>query len=200
MSNENIRAEKVRERISHLDLGTSAEYPVDASGCRYDPQVRELLTRSGRKVDPGSEALAAVRVLGKKLHATMERWADHHGLSEGRFQILVRLRHMPDGRMTMGELAEMLAVSPRTVTGLVDNLERDGLVRRVDDPNDRRSVYAEVTEKGRERVNALWRDAEIGQAGLIRGFKESELIQLRDICLRLVQAMSAEEGKIHATS
>ena len=199
MSGENIRAEKVREHISHLDLGTAAEYPVDANGCRYDPQIRELLSRSGRKVDPGSEALAAVRILGKKLHATMERWADHHGLSEGRFQILVRLRHMPDGRMAMGELAEMLAVSPRTVTGLVDNLERDGLVRRVDDPTDRRSVYAEVTEDGRERVKALWRDAETGQAGLIRGFTESELIQLRDVCLRMVQAMSAEEGKSHAT-
>jgi DNA-binding MarR family transcriptional regulator len=134
------------------------------------------------------------------MHMNMETWADRHGLSEGRFQILIRLQHQPDGRMTMGDLAEMLDVSPRTVTGLVDNLERDGLVKRVDDPNDRRSVYAEVTDLGRERVKALWRDATAGQAVLTRGFKESELVQLRHMCLRLIEAMHAEEGKIHATN
>jgi DNA-binding MarR family transcriptional regulator len=200
MSPDNISREKVREHISHLDLGTAAEYPVDAKGCRYDPQVRELLSQTGRTADPGSEALAAVRILGKKLHINMQRWADSFGLSEGRFQILIRLQHMPDGRMTMGELADMLQVSPRTVTGLVDNLERDGLVRRVDDPNDRRSVYAEVTDNGRERVQGLWRDAAARQGELTRRFTESELSELRDLCLRLVEAMSAEEGKVNATN
>jgi hypothetical protein len=38
------------------------------------------------------------------------------------------------------------------------------------------------------------------QATLTHGLKESELIQLRHLCLRLIQAMSAEEGKAHATS
>ncbi|TMF62603.1 MAG: MarR family transcriptional regulator, partial [Chloroflexi bacterium] len=128
--------------------------------------MRQLLVRTGRQVDPGTEALAAVRVLGKKMHALMERWADRYGLSEGRFQILVRLHHVDGGRIPMGELAEMLDVSPRTVTGLVDNLERDGLVKRVDDPDDRRSVYAEITDQGRERLKTLWQGATSLQAGL----------------------------------
>jgi DNA-binding MarR family transcriptional regulator len=100
----------------------------------------------------------------------------------------------------MGELAEMLDITPRTVTGLVDNLERDGLVKRVDDPNDRRSVYAEITDQGRERVKALWRETAGLQAALTRGLNDSELIQLRHLSLRLIQAMSVEEGKTHATS
>ena len=128
------------------------------------------------------------------MHALMERWADQHGLSEGRFQILVRLHHTPSGRMTMGDLAETLDVSPRTVTGLVDNLERDGLVKRVDDPGDRRTVHAELTDQGRERVKALWRGAAAGQEQLTRGFSEAELVQLRHLCLRLMQAMGVAEG------
>jgi DNA-binding MarR family transcriptional regulator len=100
----------------------------------------------------------------------------------------------------MGDLAEMLDITPRTVTGLVDNLERDGLVKRLDDPNDRRSVYAEITEQGRERVKALWREAGGIQAAVTRGLNDSELIQLRHLCLRLIQAMSFEERKTHATS
>ncbi len=177
-----------------------AELQTDTNGCLFDPRIREVLRRQGRKVDPGTEALAAVRILGKKLHGTFERWAERFGLSEGRFQILVRLKHQPTGRITMGELAEMLDVSPRTVTGLVDNLERDGLVKRVDDPTDRRSVYAELTDEGRERIEALWRQTAGAQVALTRGLTESELIQLRHLCLRLIQAMGVEEGKTHATS
>src|SRR6202011_1854557 len=170
------------------------EIKTDPDGFLFDPRIREFLARQDRTVEPGTEALAAVRILGKKLHMSMERWAERFGLSEGRFQILVRLKHQPNGRFTMGELAEMLDVSPRSVTGLVDNLERDGLVKRVDDPADRRSVYAEITELGRERVWDLGRGAAGVQGWLTAGFKESELIQLRHLCLRLIQAMSAEEA------
>ena len=177
----------------------AAELQTDRQGFLFDPRIREVLKRQGRRVEPGTEALAAVRILGKKLHAGMERWADRFGLSEGRFQILVRLHHQPSGRFTMGELAEMLDITPRTVTGLVDNLERDGLVRRVADQADRRSVHAEITEQGRDRVNALWKEAAGVQATLTHGLKESELIQLRHLCLRLIQALGVEEGKNHAT-
>lgn len=195
------------EKMSPLTfrMGEPADFRSDADGFLFDPRIREILTRTGRKVSPGSEALAAVRMLGKKMHATMEHWAEQYGLSEGRFQILVRLQHQADGRLTMGELAEMLDVSPRTVTGLVDNLERDGLVKRVDDPGDRRAVYAEITQEGRERVKRLWADSEGGQVALTKGFTEAELIQLRHFCLRLIEAMSGPEpvatpeGGHHAT-
>ena len=191
MSHENMRQLSIDQEVSNFQR--------DPDGCLYDPKIRELMQRAGRKVNPGTEALAAVRILAKKMHASMERWADRHGLSEGRFQILMRLQHRPDGRSAMGELAEMLEVSPRTITGLVDNLERDGLVKRVDDPNDRRSIYAEITENGRDRVKALWRDAVVGQQLLTRGFKDEELIQLRHMCLRMIEAMNVEEGRTHAT-
>jgi DNA-binding MarR family transcriptional regulator len=189
--------------MSHLTFKTehdAVELQTDPNGFLFDPRIREVLKRQGRKVEPATEALAAVRILGKKLHTTFERWAERFGLSEGRFQILVRLQHQPSGRFAMGELAEMLDVSPRTVTGLVDNLERDGLVKRVDDPADRRSVYAELTEQGRERVQALWGETAGAQVALTRGLNDSELIQLRHLCLRLIQAMGVEEGKTHAGS
>lgn len=189
----------MRQLTSKPDLD-AAELKTDANGFLFDPRIREVLRRQGRRVEPGTEALAAVRILGKKLHTTFERWAERFGLSEGRFQILVRLHHQPTGRFAMGELAEMLDVSPRTVTGLVDNLERDGLVKRVDDPADRRSVYAELTEQGRGRVKALWRETAGAQVALTKGLNDSELIQLRHLCLRLIQAMGVEEGKTHATS
>lgn len=53
--------------------------------------------------------------------------------------------------ITLSELAEKLTCVRSNVTQLVDRLEADGLVKRTDDPADRRAVRAEVTRLGRER-------------------------------------------------
>jgi DNA-binding MarR family transcriptional regulator len=53
--------------------------------------------------------------------------------------------------LTLSQLAARLSCVRSNMTQLVDRLEADGLVRRVDDPTDRRSVKAELTDAGRER-------------------------------------------------
>jgi DNA-binding MarR family transcriptional regulator len=52
---------------------------------------------------------------------------------------------------SLSELAEKLTCVRSNVTQLVDRLEAEGLVRRTDDPADRRAVRAELTRLGRER-------------------------------------------------
>jgi DNA-binding MarR family transcriptional regulator len=66
-----------------------------------------------------------------------------------------------DGGLTMGDLARRIAVTEKTVTGLVDRLERDGLVERRRDAGDRRVIHVALTGAGR----ALHRRLE---AGLLR--------------------------------
>jgi DNA-binding MarR family transcriptional regulator len=56
--------------------------------------------------------------------------------------------------MSLSELAEKLTCVRSNVTQFVDRLEADGLVKRADDPADRRAVRAEVTGLGRERQAA----------------------------------------------
>ena len=70
-----------------------------------------------------------------------------------------------DRPMSLSELAEKLTCVRSNVTQLVDRLEADGLVKRTDDPADRRAVRAEVTALGRKRhaagapvVNAVLQD------------------------------------------
>jgi DNA-binding MarR family transcriptional regulator len=53
--------------------------------------------------------------------------------------------------ISLSDLAEKLTCVRSNVTQLVDRLEADGLVKRTDDPTDRRGVRAEVTKLGRER-------------------------------------------------
>jgi DNA-binding MarR family transcriptional regulator len=56
--------------------------------------------------------------------------------------------------LTLSQLAARLSCVRSNMTQLVDRLEADGLVRRLDDPADRRSVKAELTPLGRERQHA----------------------------------------------
>jgi len=64
------------------------------------------------------------------------------------------------GGLRMGDLASRLGVAPRTVTDLVDVLERDGLLIRRPDPADRRATRLELTPvaaAGLDRLRSLRR-------------------------------------------
>jgi len=69
---------------------------------------------------------------------------------------LAALTHLAEAgeAVPLGELAEQCACVRSNITQLVDRLEADKLVRRVDDPADRRSLRAEITPLGRERQAA----------------------------------------------
>jgi DNA-binding MarR family transcriptional regulator len=59
------------------------------------------------------------------------------------------------GEMCCSDIAESTGVSRATVTGLLDGLERDGLVRRVDYPEDRRRITITLTANGRRLLDEL---------------------------------------------
>jgi DNA-binding MarR family transcriptional regulator len=89
--------------------------------------------------------------------------------------------------LTLSELAAKAACVRSNMTQLIDRLEADGLVRRVDDPRDRRSVRAELTAVGRERQAAGARQMETVReqfAGLL-----PENVDLAVLC-RAFEALS----------
>jgi DNA-binding MarR family transcriptional regulator len=174
--------------LSHGDL------TVDAAGYLYDAAMRRAVVENGGEASVEVfEALAALRLAAKRIHDAMERFAEGHGLSESRLRVLTRLCHRPSRQLTLGALAEGMDVTPRTMTDIIDVLERDGLVKRVPDPADRRSVQAVITEAGLERINAMRRDASVKQAAVAQGFTADQLVQLRHLCLLLVKNLSSNQ-------
>ena len=164
----------------------------DENGRLYLKRFRELF--DPLHVDVSAvEALASLRLAGRSLHLLQERWGAMHGLSEGRMGVLFRLYRCGD--MPLGTLADDLVTTPRNVTGLVDHLERDGLVERVPDPDDRRSVRARLTEAGRERIEGIWREGLEHQFEMVKGMTKDDLAQLRHLCLLLVENARKELGK-----
>jgi DNA-binding MarR family transcriptional regulator len=167
----------------------------DDSGHLYDPGVRASLRRIGGDQHRSREAISALRLAAKRLHDVMERWTESYGLTESRLQILTCLYFNPDHQMALGELAEAQNLVPRTVTGLIDKLERDGLVSRVPDPVDRRSVHAHLTKAGLARMEAMKKDAFERQAEGTGGLSPEQLAELRHLCLLLVQNLNETEGE-----
>lgn len=68
------------------------------------------------------------------------------------FEVLLRIARASDGRVTMSELADGVALTTGGVTRLADRLEKDGLVQRVSCPNDRRVTWLALTDRGRETL------------------------------------------------
>ena len=172
---------------------THGDLTVDGSGHLYDAAMRRAVVESGGEAVEVFEALGALRLAAKRIHDAMERFAEGHGLSESRLRVLTRLCHHPSRQLPLGALAEGMDVTPRTMTDIIDVLERDGLVKRVPDPADRRSVQAVITEVGLERINAMRRDAMVKQASVAHGFTADQLVQLRHLCLLLVRNLSSDQ-------
>jgi len=116
-------------------------------------------------------------------HVVSQRWnrflAERFNLTQAGMVTLMTLAHQ--GPLPHREVAQRCFVRPATLTGIVDTLERDGLVERQRDDNDRRSVRLAVTPAGRERVAALTAlirsgrpltsvDADPAKAAVIREF------------------------------
>jgi DNA-binding MarR family transcriptional regulator len=176
------------ENISELDLDMGR----DEDGRLYLKKFRELF--ASLQIDASAiEALSAMRLAGRSLHHLQERWAEQHGLSEGRMGVLFRLHR--GGDMPLGELADNLDSTPRNITGLVDHLERDGLVERVPDPADRRSVRARLTEEGRKLIDGIWKEGLDHQGEIVTGLSKEDLAQLRHLCLLLVENTRRELAK-----
>lgn len=75
------------------------------------------------------------------------------GLSMPKLSVLTHLVEAGEP-VTLSSLAERLSCVRSNITQLVDRLEADGLVRRLSDPSDRRSIRAALTPLGEERQAA----------------------------------------------
>jgi DNA-binding MarR family transcriptional regulator len=167
---------------------------TDRAGHLYDSRFREAIRSTRRPLSEKEtrtvEAMTSLRITARLIHQLMDRWADKHGLSEGRLHALFALKSAPERQLPLGELADQLEVTPRNVTGLIDHLERDGLVERVDDPADRRLTYARLTIAGAKRLDGMREEGLNWQLKIAAGLSTEELDLLRHACLRLIENMT----------
>jgi DNA-binding MarR family transcriptional regulator len=99
--------------------------------------------------DIGVPLIFQILNAARELQSRLETSLDELDLSPGKAGVLKTLARAGKP-VPLSELAECNKCVRSNVTQLVDRLEADGLVRRTDDPDDRRVTLASLTDKGRK--------------------------------------------------
>ena len=125
------------------------------------------------------------------IFANQQAFFGRYELSEGKLVVLQLLRQAPHYRLTPSALAEAAGVTRGTMTGLLAGLERSGLVKRDEHPEDRRMLSIELTEAALdlferilpERINTIMQ--------FMSSLTEEEQHQLRAFLQKMERGLPA---------
>ena len=94
-----------------------------------------------------------------------------------------------DGDMTIGELSNKMYLAFSTTTDLVDRMEKNVLVQRVKDPNDRRVVRIHLLDEGKRLIDEVIKKRQVYLQEVLSDYTTEELEELKKNFMRLHQEM-----------
>ena len=118
------------------------------------------LERQFKKLDK-ERLMCVLDLLGmmESMQKIINKHFSRYDLSQARFVILLLLYSSPqEKKWTAISLARELKVSKPTITGLLKKLEADGMIKRLKNPDDRRSQLCLLSKKGRSRMDKILPD------------------------------------------
>jgi len=146
-----------------------------------DTAPRDLETRGAGSRHADLRLWLRILTLHKLVNNEVRRrLRDSFGMSLSRFDLLAQLDGAAQG-MRMGELSKRLMVTTGNITGLVDELESDGLVERLPDPVNRRASLARMTAKGRKAFDAAAKANETWIADMFSALSATEKSTMFDM-------------------
>ncbi|ROO89082.1 MarR family transcriptional regulator [Actinocorallia herbida] len=111
---------------------------------------------------------------------------ERHGLTLAAFDVLANLRRSgAPHRKTAGELAESSLLTSGGITFRLDKMEADGLIRRSRSLEDRRVVYAELTELGLAKIDEVFAEHLAVEQGMLGLLEPAEIAQLSALLRKL---------------
>lgn len=105
--------------------------------------------------------------------AELNRRLRNYGLSTGTFNVLMILEGASEP-LCPWQIGERLLVTRGTVTGLLDSLERAGLITRSQHPEDRRMLLIQLTDAGRARLREVWAEHFPAEKAMTASLSERE--------------------------
>ncbi len=148
--------------------------------------MRKSCTRTNTVIPPDTDILAQPesmwkleRSLGflmnrtaRSLRRALEAKLVHHGITATQYVVLVRM--WEEEGTSLSELGERLYLDNPTLTGIVDRMERDSLVQRRRDKEDRRVVKVYLTPKGKSLQKEIQHFAEETDTVAWTGFSATQ--------------------------
>ena len=165
----------VEERQDHVDrlrAQWARELPdLDTSPMAVIGRARRITLR----LRPGIEAVFA-----------------RHGLDAGEFDVIsTLLRSGEPWRLTPTALYQTLMISSGGLTARLNRLEAAGLIRRREAQEDRRSLLVELTETGRAKAEAAFREDMALERRLLDGLNATEQAELARLLTRLALSLES---------
>lgn len=99
---------------------------------------------------------------------------------------------LEDGDMTIGELSNKMYLACSTTTDLVDRMEKNNLVMRVKDENDRRVVRIHLLDEGKNIIDDVIKKRQNYLKEVLSDFSEDEILSLQSSLKKLHQEMKEE--------
>lgn len=131
--------------------------------------------------------------LSAQLTEQMGKTFAQHGLNGASFDMLATLlRSGPPHALSPNQLLETMMVTSGTMTNRIDQLEKDDLVTRVKNANDKRSVLVQLTAKGHRIIDAAVTDHVDTQAKLVGVITLEERIALNGLLQAYLTALGGE--------
>jgi DNA-binding MarR family transcriptional regulator len=143
-------------------------------------QDRETIARAGdhRALRLWLRLLTCTQLIERRVRTGLR---EQFATTLPRFDLMAQLERRPEG-LKMNELSRLLMVTGGNVTAIVDQLEKEGLVERLDEPDDRRAFRIRLTKAGEKSFADMARAHEDWVVELLAGLTRRE----HDELLRLL--------------
>jgi DNA-binding MarR family transcriptional regulator len=155
----------------------------------------------GREARAAADDHAAVRLWLRLLSCSTQiertirtRLRERFDTTLPRFDYLAQLERHPDG-LRMNALSRYLMVTGGNVTGLTDQLVGEGLVERIDDPDDRRALIVKLTAAGRRQFLRMAEQHEAWLVDMFDGFDAAQKDALYESLGRLRLHLARQEDR-----
>lgn len=141
-----------------------------------------------RRQSPGYMVNYLARLFAQALY----RRIGPHGVTTGQFPVLLALWEREG--VTQSQLAQDLAVEQPTMANTLKRMERDGLIERVPDPDDRRQARVHLTARGQALREVLTASARETNAAALAGLSPDETRQFLALANKIVASLEQDAG------
>lgn len=128
-----------------------------------------------------------------EVHQAFDTHFARYNLSMGKFTLLIQLFVASEKGLTPSEFAERASVTRATITGLLDGLEREDLVKRQPYPEDRRKLTIVLTDKGRKLITEMLPDHFCRTTNMMSNLTATE----KKTFIKLLAKLSAGTSAMH---
>ena len=135
-----------------------------------------------------------IAILIKRIALSIDKFAGQvlapYELSNTQYKIIKFLYRQPDTAVRQTDIEKEFSLTNPTVTGIIQNLEKKGLVQRIPNPEDKRSKLLILTEEAMSIKEELYQIGESIEAHVTSNLTKSEYDEL----MRLLNKIENKEG------